>query len=56
VHVLVDRSVDSGQLKSFLESNGIEVRNVRPIEPTLEDVFVTLTYRHEGRGRKAGGS
>ncbi len=54
VHALLDEQVGSDDLTAFLEGNGIAVRNVRPIEPTLEDVFVTLTRRLEERGNGGG--
>jgi len=47
VHTLVDDRIDAGDIKSRLEKNNVEVRNIRPIDPTLEDVFVTLTRHHE---------
>jgi ABC transporter DrrB family efflux protein len=40
IHALVDESLDKTKLQSQF---GSEQVNVRPIEPTLEDVFVTLT-------------
>lgn len=56
VHTLMDDTVDADDIRNFLEDNDIEVRLVRPIDPSLEDVFVTLTRIHEGRyeAREAG--
>jgi ABC-type multidrug transport system ATPase subunit len=56
VHTLMDDTVDADDIKKFLEDKGIEVRLVRSIEPSLEDVFVTLTRIHEGQlqAREAG--
>ena len=44
----------SESIRAFLKSGGIEVRMVRTIEPTLEDLFVTLTRFHENRLREEG--
>jgi hypothetical protein len=54
VHALVDETIGAGELRRFLEGNGVEVRNIRLIEPTLEDVFVTLTHAHDAIYRKGG--
>src|SRR5207253_465463 len=42
IHVLADDSVDAERLRDELHLSK-EVVHVRPIEATLEDVFVTLT-------------
>jgi len=47
VHTLVDEKVTEGEILKYLESRNVAVGNIRPIEPTLEDVFVTLTHHHE---------
>jgi ABC-2 type transport system ATP-binding protein len=49
LHVRLKQEID-GQtyLPAFLNSSGLLVNSIRPIEPTLEDVFVALV------GRKAG--
>jgi ABC transporter DrrB family efflux protein len=46
IHVLVDEQVDEQQIVRQLEPEKVQVR---PIEPTLEDVFVTLTANAEKR-------
>lgn len=43
IHLLMDESVSQDQLKSDLASDGFTDAEVRPITPSLEDVFVTLT-------------
>lgn len=53
VHVLVDDRVDSDAIQDHLQGAGVEVRLVRSIEPTLEDVFVTLTRLHESETEAA---
>jgi ABC-2 type transport system ATP-binding protein len=54
VHALVGETIGADELRRFLQGNGVEVRNIRPIEPTLEDVFVTLTHAHDAIYRKGG--
>jgi ABC transporter DrrB family efflux protein len=44
IHALVDDSLDESTLKTQLAT---EPESVRPIEPALEDVFVTLTKNAE---------
>ena len=54
VHVLLDERIDAPQLEAFLVKNGLQVRGIRPIDPTLEDVFVTLTHLHDSLQVKGG--
>ena len=49
VHSLVDDQVSPDDIRMYLQEAGITVRMVRGIEPTLEDVFVTLTRLRDGR-------
>jgi ABC-2 type transport system ATP-binding protein len=43
LHVLIDGSLDPSQaIAARLQAAGIGVRSVQPIEPTLEDVFISL--------------
>ncbi len=49
VHTLVDDRVGPDSIRDYLQKNGAEVRTVRPVEPTLEDVFFTLTKFHDYR-------
>ncbi len=44
-----------GQVRRTLEAQGIHCREVRVIEPSLEDVFVMLTRRHARRLAEASG-
>ena len=49
LHVRVKQDIEAGAyLPAFLGSSGLVVNSIRPIEPTLEDVFVALV------GHKAG--
>jgi hypothetical protein len=34
-------------LREQLLKNGISVAEIRPLAPSLEDVFVELTYKHQ---------
>lgn len=47
IHALVDESFDLNDLRDQLARNGITVREIHPLEPSLEDAFVELTYKHE---------
>ncbi len=49
VHVIVDDpGLRSNHIIDLLAASGREVRSVRPIPPTLEDVFVSLVRREGG--------
>jgi len=49
LHVRLKQGIDAqAYLPSFLNSSGLLVNSIRPIDPSLEDVFVALV------GRKAG--
>lgn len=51
MHLLVDESVTEDQIRQNLGSHGITDADVRPIAPSLEDVFVALTASaNEQRG------
>lgn len=47
IHALVDESFSESALRSQLAAEGIAVAEIRPLEPSLEDVFVELTYKHK---------
>jgi ABC-type multidrug transport system ATPase subunit len=47
IHALIDESFDLDDLRAQLSRNGIEVIAVHPLAPSLEDVFVELTYKAE---------
>ena len=53
MHLLVDQSVTEQQIRSALEEVDILEADVRPIAPSLEDVFVALTNT-ANRGRREG--
>lgn len=43
LHVLVVESMSDDALRALLRTHGVDVQSIMPIEPSLEDVFVTLT-------------
>ena len=53
IHLLVDARVGPEAIRAAAQGNGIARAEVRPITPSLEDVFVTLTALEEARRRPA---
>ncbi|HYH46487.1 MAG TPA: hypothetical protein VEG34_12455, partial [Thermoanaerobaculia bacterium] len=54
LHLLVRAEVDDTAIERDLETSGVDVR-IRPIEPSLEDVFVRLTgLAAQGQANGAG--
>lgn len=47
IHALVEDSVTQPELEKECRRRGIEVEEVRPLMPSLEDVFVELTYQRQ---------
>jgi ABC-2 type transport system ATP-binding protein len=47
IHALVEDRFNLDDLRNQLLENGIAVADIRPLAPTLEDVFVELTYKHQ---------
>jgi len=47
IHALMDDHLDLHDLQEQLLKNGIAVAEIRPLAPSLEDVFVELTYKHQ---------
>ncbi len=47
IHALVDDSLSEQELGAELRRIGIQVEEIRPLLPDLEDVFVELTQRHQ---------
>ncbi|MBY0451072.1 MAG: ABC transporter ATP-binding protein [Cyanobacteria bacterium] len=43
LHVVTQQGIQAEQLQKDLSASGVSVISQRPIEPSLEDVFVTLT-------------
>jgi len=55
IHALVAEGIDLSRLRLQLEKEGISVSDVRPLSPSLEDVFVELTEKHRATAEVAGG-
>lgn len=49
IHVLARAGTDAAALKSFFAEKGDSLLNCRPVPPSLEDVFVTLTRLNRNR-------
>jgi ABC-type multidrug transport system ATPase subunit len=49
IHALIDDHLDLDDLRAQMEKNGVVVAEIRPLAPTLEDVFVELTYKHQAQ-------
>jgi ABC-2 type transport system ATP-binding protein len=47
IHALVDDHFDIEHLREQLLKNGLVVGEIRPLAPSLEDVFVELTYKNQ---------
>ena len=47
IHALVDENLDTADLRAQLARQRIAVTDIRPLTPSLEDVFVELTFKHE---------
>jgi hypothetical protein len=50
--LLVDSGVTEEMIRQWLGEAGIRELDIRPISPSLEDVFVTLTAQHSSEGGK----
>src|ERR1051325_10228996 len=53
IHALVDESVGQQELDHELRGHGIDVEEIRPLIPTLEDAFVELSQRRQAQMEKA---
>ena len=47
IHALIDDHLDLETLRNRLLKENIAVAEIRPLAPSLEDVFVELTYKHQ---------
>ena len=47
MHAQIDDHLDLDRLREQLLGHNVEVAEIRPLAPSLEDVFVELTYRHQ---------
>ena len=55
IHALIDDHLDLEHLRGQLLKNNVVVAEIRPLAPTLEDVFVELTYKHQSIAEQARG-
>jgi ABC-type multidrug transport system ATPase subunit len=53
IHALVEDHFDLNDLREQLLKNGITVGEIRPLAPSLEDVFVELTYKYQAEAEAA---
>src|SRR2546423_5512990 len=47
IHALIDDNLSLDTLRRRLEEKNVSVAEIRPLAPSLEDVFVELTYKHQ---------
>jgi drug efflux transport system ATP-binding protein len=47
IHAQIDDHLDLERLRAQLKEHNLVVAEIRPLAPSLEDVFVELTYRHQ---------
>jgi ABC-2 type transport system ATP-binding protein len=52
IHALIEEHFDLDDLREQLQKQGIVVAEIRPLAPSLEDVFVELTYKNQADGAK----
>ncbi len=55
IHALIDDHLDLEELRDRLVKNNVVVAEIRPLAPTLEDVFVELTYKHQAQAEAGRG-
>jgi len=49
IHALVEDSVSAEELDHALRGRGVQVEDIRPLIPTLEDAFVELSQRRQAQ-------
>ena len=55
IHALIDDYLDLEDLRQQLVNSQVVVAEIRPLAPTLEDVFVELTYKHQAEAEAVRG-
>src|ERR1700674_2369390 len=55
IHALIEDHFDIADLRARLQKENIRVGEIRPLTPSLEDVFVELTYKHQAQLESARG-
>ncbi|MBI2080933.1 MAG: ABC transporter ATP-binding protein [candidate division NC10 bacterium] len=53
IHALVDEALDPARLESELARRGVAIAGIRPLAPSLEDVFVELSTRRQAEREEA---
>ena len=53
IHALAEGNLNLDELRRQLLKEGIGVGEIRPLAPSLEDVFVELTYKHQAQAEAA---
>jgi len=53
IHAQIEDHLDLHELREQLLKKGISVAEIRPLAPSLEDVFVELTYKHQAEQEAA---
>ena len=56
IHALINDTFDLDDLRELLLKQGIAVAEIRPLAPSLEDVFVELTYKNQANGDSPDGA
>jgi ABC-2 type transport system ATP-binding protein len=56
IHALMDDKITQAELQRELDNAGVHAEEIRPLMPTLEDVFVELTYRQQNELESASRS
>jgi ABC-type multidrug transport system ATPase subunit len=54
MHLLIDETLSEDGIRAELKKAGILQVDIRPIAPSLEDVFVALTNEQQGEKRNSG--
>ncbi|MBS1839923.1 MAG: ABC transporter ATP-binding protein [Acidobacteria bacterium] len=49
IHALIDDHLELDTLSALLQKQNIAVAEIRPLAPSLEDVFVELTYKYQAK-------
>jgi ABC-2 type transport system ATP-binding protein len=49
IHALIEDHLNLDTLRQLLLKDGIAIAEIRPLAPSLEDVFVELTYKHQAQ-------
>jgi ABC-type multidrug transport system ATPase subunit len=52
IHALIEEHFDLEDLREQLQRQGIVVAEIRPLAPSLEDVFVELSNKNQAKGVK----